>query len=197
MWSKQLARILESFYNVQERNKNRVLNASEKEQLVQELISAYNILSDAGKYDVLVPAKCEFLNDRAINADMVSSGSYKYEISYKWPPNDGFQGLPQTITLKPGSAYDRIGSSKGRYLSPVSIGGECSSYLARAIPYYIPEKDICDNPAYHRYKVVSEYRGVGSKISESVLEGILSKHSGTILTMAEVFRKNSQLELMF
>ena len=36
----------------------------------------------------------------------------------KWPPNDGFDGEPQSVTLEPGTQFERSGNTRGYYASP-------------------------------------------------------------------------------
>lgn len=154
MFPKQLQDILEKYYEIQEKSSKKALTPSQKKGLVKELISEYNNLVYTDKIDVLVPAKWEFLEERCIGRDIVSSKKIRYVIFYRWPPNNGFDGTTSSITLKRGKVYDRLGSSHGFFLSPVPRVGSVASVLDRAIPYYIPEKDITQNPAYHRYEVV-------------------------------------------
>lgn len=45
-----------------------------------------------------------------------------------WPPNDGFEGTPQTIILEPGTKIDRYGPP-GRYFSPIG-----TKFHKRALP---------------------------------------------------------------
>lgn len=61
---------------------------------------------------------------------------------YIFPPNDGFKGPPQDVTLEPGTMIDRYGQPGGRFLSPVD-----TAYEARALPY---DKEKMD---YHVYEV--------------------------------------------
>jgi RHS repeat-associated protein len=35
-----------------------------------------------------------------------------------WPPNNGFEGEPQSVTLEPGTQFERIGNPNGYYASP-------------------------------------------------------------------------------
>lgn len=175
MWPEKLKKILAHYYfNIQEKNIRKILTLVQKEELVSELISAYNSLSSMEKLDVLIPARAEFVEDRAIKADKVGSKKYRYEVNYKWPPNDGFRGACKRITLIPGYEYDRIGSPKGSFIAPITKTGTPLSFLSRAIPYYIPESNIADSPAYHRYRVISQYQGIGLSDKESVLQGIVA-----------------------
>lgn len=61
---------------------------------------------------------------------------------YRFPPNDGFKGTPQDVTLAPGTMIDRYGQPGGRFLSPVG-----TPYGARALPYDKAKMD------YHVYEV--------------------------------------------
>lgn len=98
-------------------------------------------------------------NAKAIGIDpFINKGGYV--IRYRWPEEtlvkDGFAGDEVETELLPGEEYDRIGGEGGRFLSPL-IDGEPQSYFSRAIPYYVPEKDIRENPSYHRYKIGARY----------------------------------------
>lgn len=166
--------ILERYYKIQEVSPSKTLTRSQITNMVGELIRAYDSLDISDRRDVLVPAKADFVEDHAIKANMLSTGRYRYEINYKWPPNNGFQDSFKRATLYPGEEYDRIGGPTGLYMSPLGADGMPESYLARALPYYLPESDITKSPAYHRYKVISQYKGTGPNITESVLRGIIA-----------------------
>ena len=92
-----------------------------------------------------------------------------YEFLYKFPDDGGFEEEPEIVKLEKGNIYDRIGSSEGRFMCPL-INGIPQSYLQRAIPYYVPEKDtdITKNPSYHRYIVKKDF-------GEGDIEGIIAK----------------------
>lgn len=174
MWPQQIEELLQNYYRIQ-RNSGDILTAQEKGDLVKALIAAYDALSPAEKGDVLVPASGEFLKDCAIKAEKMADGKYRFDINYKWPPNDGFVGVPQRIALTTESEYDRIGSCKGKFLSPISRSGKPEQYLSRALPYYIPEPNIADSPAYHRYRIKSQYGGDTSSGDGIVLQGIIAQ----------------------
>lgn len=175
MWPEELREILEYYYGIQENTCGKILTLEQKEKLVRSLISAYTNLTKEDRRDVLVPAQGKFVKDHAIRADLVSSGKYIYEINYNWPPDDGFQGPSYPVSLMPGEEYDRIGSARGVFIAPISADGEIVSFLERALPYHIPESNICDNPSYHRYRVVSIYKGETSTREKSVLRGKISQ----------------------
>jgi hypothetical protein len=65
---------------------------------------------------------------------------------YRFPPNNGFKGLPVDKTLSPGTAVDRYGQPAGRFLAPAA-----SPYGGRALPYDQAKMD------YYRYEVVKEF----------------------------------------
>lgn len=175
MWPKPLYDILSYyFFEIQEKDIKKELSTEQKRHLVSELILAYNSLSNIEKSDVLIPAKSEFLENHAIKADEVGSHQYRFDLNYKWPPNDGFEGARAKVILKPNCEYDRIGSPRGVFIAPIPDSGIPASFLSRAIPYYIPEKNIADSPAYHRYRVGSQYSGIGSSEKESVLQGVIA-----------------------
>ena len=60
-------------------------------------------------------------------------------------------------TPKAGSEFDRIGSEKGNYVSPLDENGKPYPLEQRAIGDYLPEKNIEDNPSYHRYRVDKDF----------------------------------------
>ena len=65
---------------------------------------------------------------------------------YKFPPNDGFEGLITEETLPPGAKIDRYGQPGGRYFAPAG-----TPYEARAIPYDVSKMD------YYQYEVVKGF----------------------------------------
>ncbi len=174
MWPQKIEKLLQNYYMLQKISGG-ALTAEKKEELVEALIAAYNALSSEEKCDVLVPASCGFVRDCAIKAEKMADGRYRYDINYKWPPNDGFVGSPKRITLTTDSEYDRIGSCKGKFLSPMSRKGKPEPYLSRALPYYIPEPNITDSPAYHRYRIKSQYGGDTSSGDNPVLQGTIAQ----------------------
>ncbi|MFF4603039.1 TNT domain-containing protein [Streptomyces sp. NPDC001339] len=76
---------------------------------------------------------------------------------WAYPGNDGFDGIPRTVTLKPGTILDRFGSPKGSFLSPVANQNP-DLYQARSIPpsnlHTYPNDVECN---YHRYRVNKEF----------------------------------------
>lgn len=146
-----------------------------KKEMVTKLIEVYDKLSYSEKKDNLVPADAQFLNKLPISHkeyDSEYGSSYRFE--YNFPENDGFEGNPTTYNLKQGEIYDRIGSAEGKFLSPV-INGKPQSFLQRAIPYYVPEKDtdITKSPSYHRYVIIKNYSSNG--LNKQVKIGKVSK----------------------
>ena len=71
----------------------------------------------------------------------------------KYPPNDGFAGVPQRITLKPGALIDRYGVEGGKYVSPKG-----TTYPERALAPGSKTKP------YHIYEVVKPIEGLGGKV---------------------------------
>lgn len=167
----RIQEILQFYYSVQENSEERALSAEQKEKMVDELKKAYDALDDFEKQDVLIPAKGAFLKNRSIKSDTVGTGETIYDFDYQWPSNDGFEGTPVESILLPNEKYDRIGGPKGRYVAPLNPDGTASSYQTRALPYYIPEADITNSPAYHCYKVIREYSGDRSSKNGRVYRG--------------------------
>jgi hypothetical protein len=64
------------------------------------------------------------------------------ECSYRFPPNEGFDGKSKEETLAVGTIIDRYGPARGSFLSPSG-----TSYAARALPY--EQKGY----PYYRYEV--------------------------------------------
>lgn len=169
----RIQEILKRYSVLQSQNEADLLTEAQKQSLVAELKKVYDSMPVVEKCDVLVPANWQFIADHAICYDEVSSGVTVYDLLYKWPPNDGFVGQPSKSTLSMDEEYDRIGSAKGKYLAPISETGKPASYLERALPYYIPEENICDSPSYHRYRVRLVYSGEDSR-DKNVLQGIVA-----------------------
>ncbi|MBA4123983.1 MAG: TNT domain-containing protein [Acidobacteria bacterium] len=71
----------------------------------------------------------------------------------KYPPNDGFAGVPKRITLKPGTLIDRYGVEGGKYVSPKG-----TTYPERALAPGSKTKP------YHIYEVVKPIEGLGGKV---------------------------------
>ncbi len=63
--------------------------------------------------------------------------------SVKWPPNNGFQENPTSITLEPGTIVDRYGGSSGKFVSPIG-----TSYVERSLPIG------SDTRPYNAYQIV-------------------------------------------
>lgn len=155
VWPSILSNIITRFYEIQQ--KNGKLSVLQKNLFVYSMKLAYNHLSFSEKVDILIPDKAEYLTDNPISSESTSSGNMSYFLSYRFPPSDGFvNGTREVAIFKIGETYDRLGGIHGRFLSPV-INGHIESALARAIPYYVPEKNIEDNPSYHIYVVKKQY----------------------------------------
>ncbi len=60
-----------------------------------------------------------------------------------YPPRSGFAGEPKPAELKPGTRFDRFGSERGRFVSPVN-----TPFSARGLP------DTAKQKPYHQYEVV-------------------------------------------
>lgn len=60
-----------------------------------------------------------------------------------YPPRSGFAGEPKPAELKPGTRFDRYGSERGRFVSPVN-----TPFPARGLP------DAAKQKPYHQYEVV-------------------------------------------
>ncbi|MFO0014847.1 MAG: glycohydrolase toxin TNT-related protein [Planctomycetota bacterium] len=60
---------------------------------------------------------------------------YNPDGSPRWPPNDGFHGIPKNITLAPGTRIDRYGGESGKFVSPAG-----TPYEARALPHGSDQK---------------------------------------------------------
>ena len=149
-WPYELLKIILFYYRIQCINKK--LSPEQKNQMAKKLIYAYNRLPKVNKKDILVPADGNFMKNKAIVETYGYNHKKQYEIAYEFPEKNGFLGIPTTKDLNAGEVFDRIGAASGRYLSPI-INGKPQNALQRALPYYLPEKDISKNPSYHRYKV--------------------------------------------
>lgn len=160
-WPDRIRLIIEMYYSMQTRSGGQ-LTASEKASLVDRLISVFDTLNRAERTDVLIPANENTLQDRAICKEVFYDGTVEYSFRYNWPANP-FAGASASCVLNEAEQYDRIGGKEGRYLSPLKEDGTPESYLARAIPYYIPEARIVDCPSYHCYTVKQRYEGEAGK----------------------------------
>lgn len=160
-WPGKLDAIIEMYYSMQTRSGNQ-LTPSERTSLVERLIAVFDSLNRTERTDVLIPANGNYLKDRAIFKDVFLDGTVEYSFRYNWPANP-FAGTVSFPVLTEGEQYDRIGGREGRYLSPLKEDGTPESYLARAIPYYIPEACIRDCPSYHCYTVKQRYEGETGK----------------------------------
>lgn len=170
----RIQEVLKRYSSIQDTNNEKILTAQQKKAMVEELKKLYDSLTEVEKCDVLVPADWRFVSDHAILHDEVSTGNVVYDLAYNWPKNDGFYGKPSRATLLQNEEYDRIGGPKGKFLAPLSDSGVSQTYFERALPYYIPERNICDSPAYHRYKVIMAYSGEGISEDKSVLRGVVA-----------------------
>lgn len=157
-WPTVLLTIIKDYYGKQ-RAQGGELTEPQKRDMTDALLEAYRTLSFEEKIDLLIPAKAEFIADSAVVAHGVADG-VTYSIRYKWPTEceitDGFEGEATPKTLQTGEEYDRIGGETGRFMCPLE-NGVPQLYHRRAIPYYIPEEDISQSPAYHRYKIGATY----------------------------------------
>ena len=161
-WPEKLVTILLWYFKVQQNDPNHILSDKQKDNLAKRLIKAYDSLSLEDKKDILVPAKGEYIQDHAITCEKTGSGiNYRININYKWPRYDGFRTDIHEVSLTPGGEYDRLGNTNGRFLSPLFSDGSSASFLERALPYYVPEDDIRNNPAYHKYRVRDDYEDYG------------------------------------
>lgn len=163
-------RIIAGFFNKQVARSDNTLTNEERDGLVAQLIATYDKLRIEDKRDVLIPADGTYLKETAIGKEVLLDGTEEYFFQYNWPL-DEFDGLRHEYTLKEGEQYDRIGGEEGRYLSPLKEDGSPESYLARALPYYIPEARLTDSPSYHCYTIKNPYAGETGK---PVLKGIIA-----------------------
>ena len=157
-----LYRITADFFGKQTASSNNELTDEDRAALVAQLIKAYNQLRTEEKRDVLIPADDMFLRKTAIGKEVLFDGAEEYYFLYNWPL-DEFSGHRQASELKAGEQYDRIGGEEGCYLSPLKEDGSPEPYLARALPYFIPEEQITDSPSYHCYTIRKPYAGEAEK----------------------------------
>lgn len=165
-----LYRITAAFFGKQTASSDNTLTDEDRAALVQQLTQAYNQLRTEDRRDVLIPADHLFLRKTAIGKEVLFDGAEEYYFLYNWPL-DEFSGPRQASELKEGEQYDRIGGEEGRYLSPLKEDGTPEPYLARALPYYIPETQITDSPSYHCYTIKKSYAGEAER---PVLRGIVA-----------------------
>ena len=77
-----------------------------------------------------------YLNFCAINAVASTSDS----ATTVYPPNDGFSGTPESVTLPAGTTVERYGSPNGRYVAPVGTPPEALS---------LPPDKVGTSPDYY------------------------------------------------
>lgn len=170
-WPQSLREIM-IHYLVLTEDKSYSFSSKQKDDLVRELIEAYNKLDYQDQANFFVPAKGSFLKEKAIIVEIPSvavllSETEKYNLAeisldYNWNNDEIIDGfVPEsdspTYIIK-GKKYDRLGRDSSRYLCPVLDNDEPESYLARAIPYYIPdETNVSSSPAYHVYRANRDF----------------------------------------
>ena len=71
-----------------------------------------------------------------------------------WPPNEGFKGVPEEITLHPGTIIDRYGDPGGSFVAPQGIPFE-----ERSLPPGFINKEL------HTYEVIADIHGVKAGIA--------------------------------
>lgn len=170
-WPRQIRNVLVKYWKETEGNKHS-FTPDEKKRLVAELIEAYNMLSDDDRADTLIPASGSFLKEQAVSFHFPAIASLlpaeerldlaEIAIRYDWDTEhtvDGFvPGTDVPSEIRKGKQYDRIGRDSGRFLCPIRENGEPEDYLARSIPYYIPnESDVSSSPAYHLYQANRDF----------------------------------------
>ncbi|KFM95689.1 DUF4237 domain-containing protein [Bacillus clarus] len=69
-----------------------------------------------------------------------------------WPPNNGFEGTPETVKLEEGMLIDRFGGPNGGFFFPA---GE--PYEARALALHSDEAD------YYVYRILDDFDVLGGK----------------------------------
>lgn len=170
-WPQSLRKTMVHYLELTE-GKEYLFTAAEKDELVKDLIETYNNLSFQEQANFCVPAKGSFLREKAISLDICSTSVllhsvekydlYELSFNYNWDNKavDGFvPGTDHPTYIVKGQQYDKVGGHGGRYLCPIPENGEPQSYLARAIPYYVPdEKNIRSSPAYRVYLANINFR---------------------------------------
>lgn len=53
--------------------------------------------------------------------------------------------------------FDRVGTPAGRCVGEVGEDGSCATREERSIPYHLTEKNITDEPSYHRYEAMQDF----------------------------------------
>lgn len=169
-WPKEIRDILIKYHSAL-KTKKYVFSTEEKNRMVYELIAAYRAMSISEQACFLVPAKGENLKDKAVVVDIPIGVTpiqieniYEHAsiaLQFDWPVGltDGFVSQSDShCSIMRKQEFDRVGPPSGRFLSPIKDDGQPETYMARAIPYYIPnEDDITSSPAYHRYVALQDY----------------------------------------
>nr|MBQ4457151.1 glycohydrolase toxin TNT-related protein [Clostridia bacterium] len=125
-------------------------------QLVSAAQKLYLSVSRLDRADNLIPENASSLNS---TKPVICSSTGEYRFQYEWNKgeNSEFDGdIQEGAVVAPGQFVDRIGSAEGRYVSPVPSTRDVYSVEERALPYFLIEDKITEEPAYHVYEVLRE-----------------------------------------
>lgn len=138
---------------------HRGLEAIAKEYVGKEPLSEEDkkTLSDK-QYEYLKNRQPEDRDDcRVYTPESIKSvnknpdGSIRIEQNWKEGTDGAEKGTREMAVIEKGAKLDRIGSSDGRYLSPVPPDGHPYSIEERATGDRLPEQPIEANSCYHQY----------------------------------------------
>ena len=94
------------------------------------------------------------INDLADIITFVEDYYYYADGTPIYPPNDGFDGKPEKMSLEPGTLIDRYGSESGKYASPYG-----TPFEERSLPLG------ADAKSYNVYEVIEPVDVLGGKTS--------------------------------
>ena len=160
-------KISQKYYDYTQSGKN--FTEALKEEFVSELKEKYLAAPLAERADNLIPGSGKYVKNIIKVKD--SQGSDCYHIDYKYD-GDGLVDGSRTMKINQvGEVFDRVGSEEGRTVGAMDENGNLPTWEERAVPYLKTQKNVTDEPAYHRYQftdVVTE-QALRKKIANSDL----------------------------
>ncbi len=139
---------LKKYYKIDEGK----LTETNKQKLVVDMKKIYDDADKCERGDVLVPE-----NSKDVNSVYYNQYIDKYDVSYNWKDIDTVIETRKMEILKEGQQFDRVGPPTGRCTGAVGEDGSCASVKERSIPYHFNEKNITEEPSYHRYVVEQDF----------------------------------------
>ena len=135
---------VEDYYRLNEGK----LTDVEKREVVAEIKRLYDKTDKSERGDVLIPE-----NSKDVTCIYYNNTIGRYDFGYDWKPIDTVPKTRHMEVLVEGKQFDRVGRASGRCTGVVGEDGSCATKEERSIPYHLTEKDITQEPSYHRYEV--------------------------------------------